>query len=150
MAYSGKFKPENLHKYKGDWRKIEYRSSWENFLFRWMDRNPSVKRWSSETVIIPYFSRADNKKRRYFMDLYVEMEDGRVFLFEVKPDKETRPPEKPKRITAKSKEAYKRQLYTYCVNTDKWNAAIEVCQRKGWTFKIITEKTLKAKFGWRG
>ncbi|AHY25131.1 putative head completion protein [Pectobacterium bacteriophage PM2] len=31
MAYSGKFIPVNKEKYKGDWRKITYRSSWEAF-----------------------------------------------------------------------------------------------------------------------
>uniref|UniRef100_A0AB39U0I0 Uncharacterized protein n=1 Tax=Klebsiella phage Phi_KR1 TaxID=3240396 RepID=A0AB39U0I0_9CAUD len=31
MAYSGKFLPKNISKYKGDPRKITYRSTWEQF-----------------------------------------------------------------------------------------------------------------------
>lgn len=149
MSYKGTYQPVNKEKYKGDWTKITYRSSWEAFLMKWCDVNPAVKRWNSEEVVIPYFSNADGKKRRYFMDFYVEMHDGNVYLLEVKPEKETRPPQKPTRNTAKAKQTFAQELYTYCVNIDKWKAASKLCEQRNWTFRIVTEKSLK-KLGWKG
>lgn len=150
MAYSGKFRPRNIEKYKGNADKITYRSSWEAWLMKWCDQSPAVVSWSSETVIIPYFSNADGKRRRYFMDFYVKMKTGEVFLFEVKPEKETRPPVMASTNTAKAKRNFASEMYTWQVNRDKWIAANKLCVEKGWQFKIITEKTLKSHFGWRG
>ena len=48
MAYSGKYKPKNLNKYRGDPDKVTYRSHWEKLCFLWCDRNPDIKYWSSE------------------------------------------------------------------------------------------------------
>lgn len=149
MAYKGTYQPVNKEKYKGDWSKITYRSSWEGFLMKWCDTNPNVKRWNSEEVVIPYFSNADGKKRRYFMDFYVEMQDGSVYLLEVKPKKETQPPRKPVRNTAKAKQTFASELYTYTVNIDKWKAASKLCEQRNWTFRIVTEDSLK-KLGWKG
>ena len=53
-TYKGKYVPENKEKYKGDIRKITYRSSWERWIMQWLDRNPRVAKWGSETVVIPY------------------------------------------------------------------------------------------------
>ena len=91
QTYKGSFVPENIQKYKGDPRKITYRSSWERYVMKWLDKNPHVKRWNSECIVIPYFCNADGKRRRYYMDFYVEMENGTTYLWEVKPLKETMP-----------------------------------------------------------
>lgn len=147
MAYSGKFVPKNKQKYKGPWDRIEYRSSWELTFFRWCDNNPSVTRWSSEQIVIPYYSKADNKKRRYFMDIWMKIEGGQEFIFEIKPDKETRPPEKPKRLTEKAKKRLLKEAYTYQVNQDKWEAALKYAHQKGMTFKVLTEVSLKKLIG---
>lgn len=147
MAYSGKYKPRNLSKYKGNMSNIEYRSSWELSMFRWLDNNPAVVRWNSEEVVIPYFSTADGKKRRYFMDVYMKLEDGREFIFEIKPLKETRPPEKPQRMTEKAKMRLLKEAYTFRVNQDKWAAASKVAKQKGWIFKVLTEVSLKKLIG---
>ena len=77
-TYKGRYKPENPEKYRGpNIHKITYRSSWELHIFRWIDRNPHVVKWGSETVVIPYWSSADNKKRRYYMDIAVKFDDGK-------------------------------------------------------------------------
>lgn len=149
-TYKGSFMPQNLAKYKGDPRKITYRSSWEKYIMGWLDRNPHVKRWNSEEVVIPYFCNADGKKRRYFMDFYVEMDDGTTYLWEVKPMKETLPPPKPVNNNVHNKKKFVDAIYTYSVNIDKWKAANAACKQKGWHFKIITEDTLKRVFGWKG
>lgn len=147
MAYSGKFSPKNKNKYKGNLNNIEYRSSWELTFFRWCDNNPKVVRWNSEEVIIPYFSKADNKHRRYFMDIWMKLSDGREFIFEIKPEKETKPPTKPKRMTEKAKKRLLKEAYTFQVNQDKWEAALKFSKQKGWTFKVLTETSLRKLIG---
>ncbi len=150
MAYSGKYVPTNKSKYKGNYQKIEYRSSWELSFMRWCDNNPHVVRWNSEEIVIPYVSSADGgKKRRYFMDFFVELSDGRKFIFEIKPHKETIPPEKPQRLTEKAKKRLLHEVYTYRVNQDKWTAAIKFAKQKGWTFRVLTEHGLRKLIGLR-
>ena len=55
MAYSGKFIPKNRNKYKGNPKKIVYRSLWERSFMKYCDSNPSILEWSSEEIIIPYY-----------------------------------------------------------------------------------------------
>lgn len=149
MAYSGKFVPTKLERYKGDFRKITYRSSWEQYMMRWLDNHPNVVRWNSEEVVIPYFSNADGKKRRYFMDFWAKFDDGKEFFFEVKPKKETQPPPKPSKLTTAAKKRYINEVYTWSVNQDKWKAAQATAEKMGIHFRLITEDSLK-KLGWKG
>lgn len=149
MAYSGKFRPTNLEKYKGDWKKITYRSSWEKFIMGWLDSHPDVLQWNSEEVVIPYFSNADGKKRRYFMDMWVKFKNGQQFFFEIKPFKETQPPKPPAKMTVAAKKRYIEEVYTFQVNTDKWKAAQSTADKMGINFRLITENSLK-KLGFRG
>ena len=58
---------------------------------------------------------------------------------EIKPKKETVPPKKPKRKSKK----YLNEVLTYVKNTDKWTAASEFADAKGWKFQVWTEDTLK-------
>lgn len=149
MAYMGKFVPTNKEKYRGDWSKITYRSSWEKFVMEMLDKNPEIVEWASETVVIPYFSNADGKKRRYFMDFYLKTKTGQIYLWEVKPEKETRPPVAPSQLTVAKKKRYISEIYTFSVNLDKWKAAHNLCRKKGWGFKIISESALK-QMGFKG
>lgn len=149
MAYSGKFRPQNLEKYKGNWQKITYRSTWEQYIMRWLDNNPEVVKWNSEEVIIPYFSNADGKKRRYYMDFWALFKDGQQFFFEVKPKKETKPPVRPATLTAAAKKRFATEAYTWYVNQDKWKAAQRLAEANNINFKIITEDGLKM-LGWKG
>ena len=52
-SYSGKFKPKNYKKYKGDPTKIFYRSLWERRFMVYCANNPKVLEWASEEVIRP-------------------------------------------------------------------------------------------------
>ena len=70
MAYSGKYKPKNPKKYKGDFTNIVYRSMWEKYCFKWCDENSEVKSWSSEETVIPYLYEVDKKYHRYFLGRY--------------------------------------------------------------------------------
>lgn len=149
MAYSGKFVPKNLDKYKGNWQKITYRSTWEQYMMRWLDNHPDVVKWNSEEVVIPYFCNADGKKRRYFMDFWARFKDGQEFLFEVKPAKETKPPVRPAQMTTAAKKRFMNEYYTWSVNSDKWKAALALAEKHNIKFRLITEHSLK-KLGWKG
>lgn len=136
MAYSGRYKVINVNKYHGDPTNVVYRSLWEKYCFIWCDTNPKVKSWSSEEIIIPYYYDADKKYHRYFPDLKIVLED-KTLLVEIKPDKETRPPEG-KRKTKQ----YITEGLTYIKNMNKWKAAEEFCKDRKWEFQIWTEDTL--------
>lgn len=148
MAYSGSFMPKHREKYKGEITKIHYRSNWEKFFMNYCDKNDAIVKWSSEETIIPYFSNADGKKRRYFMDFYVKYNTGQEFLVEVKPKKETQPPTRPVQLTAGAKRRFMNEIYVYQVNSDKWKAAKRYADSKGYIFRILTEDGLK-KLGYR-
>lgn len=139
MAYSGKYKITNKEKYRGDPSKVVYRSLWEKHCFKWCDNSAEILEWSSEEIIVPYFYEVDRKYHRYFPDLKIKMSSGKVYLIEIKPDKETRPPEG-KRKTKQ----YITEGLTYIKNENKWKAATSFAKDRGWEFQIWTEKTLQS------
>ena len=139
MAYKGKFKPKNISKYKGDPSGIIYRSSWELRFMKYLDTTPSILKWSSEEITIPYLSPVDGRRHRYFPDFWVRVKTSggeiKESLIEVKPKAQTNPPKKKSRVTKR----YLREVYTYGVNEAKWKAATEYCKDRGWKFQILTE-----------
>lgn len=140
--HQGTFNPINPHKYVGDPTNIVYRSSWEKKVMIWFDTNPSVIRWASEEMPIPYISPIDNRPHRYFVDFLVEYKktDGTICkaAVEVKPHAQTLPPQQPKRVTKQFVES----VQTYAVNEAKWKAAIQWCKSRGWEFIILTEREI--------
>lgn len=144
MAYSGKFFPLNPNKYLGDPSNIWYRSLWERKVMVKFDTSSDVISWSSEEIIIPYLSPVDNSWHRYFPDFYavIETKEGRRgVLIEVKPHKQTIQPSVQKNVTKR----YLNEVMTWGVNQAKWKAAKEYCDKKGWEFRILTEKELNIK-----
>jgi|TARA_B100000035_G_scaffold60938_1_gene49140 hypothetical protein len=141
-SYSGRFKPSNPGKYKGDPTNIIYRSLWERKLMVWCDNNANIKEWGSEETVIPYVSPVDNRVHRYFPDFYVRARtrNGRTqkFIIEVKPLAQTVPPKKKSRVTKR----YLSEVTTYAVNDAKWKAAREYCADRQMKFLILTEKEL--------
>lgn len=142
MAYQGIFRPKNPKKYIGDSNNIVYRSSWECRIMSWFDQNDDVVSWASEELVVPYKSPIDNRFHRYFPDFIVKVKtrDGtmKTLMIEVKPKKQTIPPEPKKRVTKQ----YVTEVTTYGVNQSKWKAAHEYCLDRGWEFKIMTEEHL--------
>ena len=126
MSYKGKFRPTNPHKYNGDPTNIIYRSLWERKLMSYLDNHKDILQWSSEEFFIPYRSPVDRRLHRYFPDFWVKKrsKDGQInnILIEVKPKKQTLPPEKKKRKT----KGYIKEVMTYGINEAKWKAAIEM------------------------
>lgn len=138
----GFFRPNNPQKYQGDTNNIVYRSSWERKFLHWCDDNPSVVKWTSEELVIPYYSQADQKKRRYFVDFVVQFKttDGNIetHMIEIKPDAQTRAPVRGR----KRAKTYLQECYDWQVNKDKWTAAIDYAKKNGMRFTIMTEYDL--------
>ena len=137
-SYKGRYKVKNPKKYEGDPTSVIYRSLWERNAFRWCDEATSVKSWSSEEVVIPYYYEVDKKYHRYFMDLKIVLESGKTVLVEIKPFKETKPPTGNRRT-----KRYITEGFTYVKNQNKWEAAAEYAADRGWDFQIWTEKELE-------
>lgn len=146
MSYKGFFRPTNPSKYKGDPTQIVYRSLWELKLMTYLDGHKDVIEWASEEFCIPYRSPIDGKTHRYFPDFWMKKKnrDGMMetVVVEVKPEKQTRPPEPQKKRTKR----YITEVTTWGINNAKWQAAERFCVQKGWKFIIMTEKELGIKF----
>jgi hypothetical protein len=139
MTYKGIFRIKHIAKYKGDHTKIIYRSLWERQVFRWCDENPNVVSWGSEEIVIPYVCKTDGKVHRYFVDLFIKFSNGKEYLIEIKPKKQTQPPKPVSRKTPK----YVAEVMGYAKNISKWQAAEAYCKDKGLTFEVWTEETIK-------
>jgi len=141
--YKGKFKIKNPNKYLGNPTNIIYRSLMEKRFMEWCDSNDKCYKWSSEEVVIPYISPIDNKQHRYFPDFLIQTLKG-WFLIEIKPHIQSRPPKKlvVENLNLKKKRRYIKSVQTWLVNEAKWKAAQKVCEKKGWSFHILTEKQL--------
>lgn len=145
----GQYIPQNPHKYEGDRSKIFYRSGWELKLMRYLDTNPSILLWSSEEVIIPYYYDLDGKMHRYFVDFKMKCKakDGsiRTALIEVKPRAQIERPKEPKTNHPKRKQRYLTEAATWIKNQQKWKAATEFCNQRGWAFIVMDENDLGIK-----
>ena len=145
MSYSGKFKPKNYKKYKGDPTKIYYSSLCERRFMCYCDNNPNIVEWGSEEIIIPYKSPVDKRVHRYFPDFYIKYVNskGQAIreIIEVKPKSQCKPPPVPKRQTRK----FKQKVLTYIINQAKFKAAEEFCKDRKMGFRILTEDHLVPK-----
>jgi hypothetical protein len=138
----GFFIPAHPEKYEGNVRNICYRSKMELKMMEYLDDQPSVLKWSSEEIVIPYQSPIDGKIHKYFIDFKstVKKRDGKIttFLMEVKWSTACAPPKVPKKRTIR----YLTELRNWEVNQAKWAQAEKLCTQKGWVWLIITEKQL--------
>lgn len=136
--YKSIYTPKNPLKYITEHPCI-CRSSWERQFAKWCDTNPNVKYWGSEMTVIPYISKVDGRWHRYFTDFTVTFMNGQTVLFEIKPEKQTKPPKKQPRKTKR----FLYEVYTYGVNTSKWEAARKFAASHNMSFQILTEKDLR-------
>jgi hypothetical protein len=145
--HQGEYLPKNKDKYKGSFP-ITFRSSWEFRMMRWLDTNPAIVNWGSESTIVPYAdpTRLDRNKRptvhRYFIDFYMIVKDktGKLtkYYIEVKPYTETIPPVKGR----KKEMTYMKESVTFVRNMAKWEAAKLHARKMGGTFMILTENEI--------
>ena len=137
----GFYNPINPKKYIGK-LPIVYRSGLELKFMLWCDKTDTIQKWSSESIVIPYYDSFRKKKRNYYVDNYVEILEGTVlkkYLVEVKPYKQTL---EPKITKGKRKANILYEQLQYKNNQDKWLFAKEFAKKHGAEFIIITEKEL--------
>ena len=113
----GKFNLKNPDKYIGN-RTPTYRSGWEFTFMKFCDEHPSVAKWASESIKIPYRNPLSGKQTIYVPDFFIVYSDRkgkqRVELIEVKP----------KNQTLKEKVGRNRANQAHwIVNQAKWEAA---------------------------
>lgn len=129
----GKFTPKYPEKYVGT-KSPTYRSSWEFAFMRFCDEHPSVNKWASEAIKIPYRNPLTGKHTVYVPDFFIAYSDRdgkqRVELIEVKPANQTL---KEKLGRSRSNQA------AWIVNQAKWEAARAYCKQKGIFFRVINE-----------
>ncbi len=137
-------KLEHPERYCGLKKQITTRSSYETrFIFGFLETNSNIIEWSSEDIIIPYYSEWDHKMHRYFPDFYFKMKDGREFIVEIKPFAFLKKPKVPKRKT----KSYFEMCEQYVKNKSKFSAAMKFCEElrkrgRKIEFKIVTDRQL--------
>ena len=141
----GKYKVKNTEKYVGNLHECKHRSSWELVYMKYLDNNPFVLEWGSETIKIPYYNPVEKRSRNYLVDFYASVMDKNCrkqkYIIEIKPSNQCFPPKQPKKKT----KAFKEAIMAYMVNQSKWKAAYKYAEKRDWRFIIITEKELGIK-----
>lgn len=129
-------------------RPVTMRSGWEiTFATKFLDTNPNILEWSSESVIVPYIDPCDHRQHRYFIDFWMRVQTAEngicEYLIEIKPFAQTQEPKPRARITPRFKE----EVRTYLKNQSKWAATRKLCEDmralgRKIDFQILTEKDL--------
>jgi hypothetical protein len=155
-------------KYIGNPRLIIYRSGWELAFCRWCDRSPSILRWSSEPIRIPYYDRVSNLSKLkglgmdpnnpknwvtkfYNTDFWVQVKKAdetiERWFIEIKPRNKLGkpvPPESNAKIADIKR--YNNLVKEYLINEAKFAAISEWARKNGASFYIFTEDQLR-KYG---
>lgn len=160
----GYYRVKNRDKYIGDPNLIIYRSSWEFALCKWADASPSILRWSSEPLKIPYYDRVsklvecrklgldpNNPKnwviKNYNTDFFIEIDKGNniveKWLIEVKPEHKLKKPIPPKQeATLKEQRRFNMLAKEYIINEQKFLAISAYAKKTGMKFYIFTENIM--------
>lgn len=165
----GYYKAKNKDKYIGDPELIVYRSSWEYGFCKWCDMSPSVKRWSSEPVSIPYYDRVSKLEecaklgldpndprnwevKNYNTDFWFELDRGddkteKIFV-EIKPSYKLKKPLPPSREAPLAEQKkFNNAAKEYLINEAKFAAMKEWANRNNCKFYVFTEETLSRILG---
>lgn len=133
---SGRYNLKFPEKYLGNPVNVFWRSSWELSAMKFFDSSPSILKWGSEEIKIPYIKPTDGRIHHYFPDFLIVYKDKtgqiRKELLEIKPLKEVR-------LTKKSTVYDKVSI---AINEAKWKAATAFALQHGMTFRILTEASL--------
>lgn len=154
---TGYYELKNPHKYLGT-SKPYYKSSYECRMMYWCDVNSNVIEWNYEPFPIEYSfdvpiespdwmkNLVDFQTHRYYIDFYAKIleTNGNIqkYMIEIKPSNQTEMPKEPKRKTKKSLKKFFSAMQEYIKNSNKWAAAEEFCQKKGFKFLVLTEQNL--------
>ena len=132
----GKFVTKHPEKYVGT--KIPtYRSSWEWSFMNFCDNNPSIIKWASEAIQIPYRDPLTERQTVYVPDFFIQYVDkkNRILteLIEIKPASQTI-------LERVGKNKYNQAQYIK--NQAKWKAATLWCGQQGIKFRILNENDI--------
>lgn len=165
----GHYIVQNKSKYVGDPKLVIYRSSWEMGFCKWCDASPSVKRWSSEPIKIPYYDRVSKldeckkygldpnnpknwKIRNYYTDFWVEVDKGdevtERWFVEIKPANKLKKPIPPAtNAPLKDIKRFNLQAKEYLINEAKFASLNEWAKKHNMKFYVFTEHTLSKVIG---
>lgn len=165
----GYYNVKNVDKYIGDPNQVIYRSSWEFAFCKYCDASPSVIRWSSEPIKIPYYDRvskleecqklgldpnnpANWEVKNYNTDFWFQLDRGdgnteKIFV-EIKPSYKLKKPIPPlKDAPLKEHRKFNKAAKEYLINEAKFAALKEWAERNGSKFYVFTEQTLERILG---
>jgi hypothetical protein len=132
----GKFVIKNPAKYVGT-KNPTYRSSWEWTFMNFCDTNPSIVKWASEAIQIPYRDPLTQKQTVYVPDFFIQYLDkrGRMLteLIEIKPASQTI-------LERVGKNKYNQAQFVK--NQAKWAAANMWCKQQGLKFRVLNENDI--------
>jgi hypothetical protein len=132
----GRFVVKNKDKYLGN-REPIYRSSWEFTFMKFCDEHPSIVKWISEGIKIPYRNPFTGKYTVYVPDFLISYVDAngkqKTELIEVKPAAQRSLQEAKKN---------KRNAAHAILNAAKWEAAQAYCRQNNITFRVVTENDI--------
>lgn len=131
-----KFVMKHPEKYIGNKTPI-YRSSWEWHFMRFCDTNPSIHKWASEAISIPYRDPTSGRSTIYVPDFFIQYVDktGKLLveLIEIKPASQS--------ILERVGKSKVNQIQ-YIKNQAKWAAANAWCKQQGIKFRVVNENDI--------
>jgi hypothetical protein len=129
----GRFALKNPSKYLGTKDPL-YRSSWEFAFMKFCDESPSIAKWASEAVKIPYRNPLTGRYTIYVPDFFINYVDkgGQTHaeIVEIKPQNQSLKEKVGKNLNNQA---------SYILNRAKWEAATVWCRQKGLKFRVINE-----------
>ena len=132
----GKFVMTQPEKYVGT-KMPTYRSSWEWSFMKFCDSNPSVQKWASEAIQIPYRDPLTGRQTVYVPDFFIQYLDKNnkliVELIEIKPASQ-------QILERVGKNKYNQAQFIK--NQAKWTAATLWCKQQGIKFRILNENDI--------
>lgn len=132
----GKFVMTCPEKYVGT-KVPTYRSSWEWQFMKFCDTNPSVQKWASEAIQIPYKDPLTGRQTVYVPDFFIQYVDKNmklhVELIEIKPASQSI-------LERVGKNKYNQAQFIK--NQAKWRAANYWCGQQGIKFRVVNENDI--------
>jgi hypothetical protein len=129
----GKFEIQNTEKYICK-KHPTYRSSWEYAFMKFCDESPSIAKWASEAVRIPYRNPLTGRYTIYVPDFFINYVDKggqpHAEIVEIKPQNQSLREKVGKNLNNQA---------SYILNQAKWEAATAWCRQKGLKFRVINE-----------
>ena len=129
----GRFSLKNPDKYMGTKDPL-YRSSWEFAFMKFCDESPSIAKWASEAVRIPYRNPLTGRYTIYVPDFFINYVDKggqpHAEIVEIKPQNQSLREKVGKNLNNQA---------SYILNQAKWEAATAWCRQKGLKFRVINE-----------